>query len=121
MSANTFRAVMRASAAVTEAKTEVGDWIDVGDFNELYLWLDVTAFAARADETLDVTIERQADNTAGYVLIETFSQIASTGAASAEQSTTSLIGGRIRYRAITAGTWSSKSLTYSIKMQAKCA
>ena len=119
--ANTFRATMRASAASIAAETIVGDWIDIGDYNELYFWLDVTVFAARADETLDVTIERQADNTAGYVTIETFTQIATAAASSAEQTTTSLCGGRIRYRAILAGTWSSKSMTWSLKMAAKSA
>lgn len=118
---NYFRKILRASAAVTTAKTEVGDWVDVDDYNELYFWLDVTVFDSRSNETLDVTIEREANNTAGYVTIETFTQIATAAASSAEQTTTSLCGGRIRYRAITAGTWSTKSITYSIKMAAKCA
>jgi hypothetical protein len=112
---------MRASGASVAADTLVGDWIDVDSYNELYAWLDVTAFAAWANETLDVTIERQADNTAGYVTIATFTQIASTGAASEEETVTTKIGGRIRYRAILAGTWSSKSLTWSLKMAVKCA
>lgn len=119
--ANYFRKILRASAAVTAAGTEVGDWVDVDDYNELYFWLDVTVFASRSDETLDVTIEREANNTAGYVTIETFTQVASAAASSEEETTTSLCGGRIRYRAITAGTWSSKSITYSIKMAAKSA
>jgi len=119
--ANTFRATMRSEAATIAAETVVGDWIDIGDYTELYFWLECTAFAARANETLDVTIERQADNAAGYTTIETFTQIATTGTHSEEQTTTSLTGGRVRYRAISAGTWSSKSLTWYLKMMAKCA
>jgi hypothetical protein len=114
-----FRKILRASAATTTAKTEVGDWVDVDEYNELYFWLDVTVFAARSDETLIVTIEREANNTAGYTTIETFTTKQTTGVFSEEQTTTSLCGGRIRYRAVTAGTWSSKSITYSIQMAAK--
>jgi hypothetical protein len=99
----------------------LSDWVDVDEYNELYAWFDVTAFAARADETVDVTIERQADNTAGYVTIATFTQKANTGASSEEETVTSLIGGKIRARAVIAGTWSSKSITFSVKMMAKSA
>jgi len=115
------REIIRASAATTSAKTETGEWIDVGDYNELYCWLNVTAFAARDNETLVVTIERQADNTAGYTTLLTFTTINSTGAASEEKTVATLIGGRIRYKAVTAGTWSSKSITFSVNMYAKCA
>jgi hypothetical protein len=99
----------------------LSDWVDVDEYNELYAWFDVTAFAARADEAVDVTIERQADNTAGYVTIATFTQKASTGTSSEEETVTSLIGGKIRARAVIAGTWSSKSITFSVKMMAKSA
>lgn len=113
------RYTLRASAAVTSATTQVGEWFDVGPYNELTTWLDVTAFASRVDETLVVTIERKADNTQGYVTVQTFSTVNTTGAQSQEQNTNSLIGGFIRYRAVTAGTWSSKSITYSVKCFAK--
>lgn len=112
---------LRASAETTTATTEVGEWFEVADFNELYAWLDVSAFAARSDETLDVTIEREADNAAGYVTLLTFTQIATTGAHTEEKSATSLIGGRIRMRAVTAGTWSSKSITFAVHAYAKSA
>jgi len=111
----------RVSTAVTAAVTAVTDWVDVDEFNELYAWLDVTAFAARADETLVVTIERQADNTAGYTTLATFTTINSTGAASEEKTVTSLLGGKVRARIVTAGTWSSKSITFSVKLMAKSA
>jgi hypothetical protein len=107
------------SAAVTAAATVVGDWVDVDNEREITAWLDVTAFAARADETLDVTIEREAQNTAGYTTLLTFTQVATTGAKTEEKTAVALLGGRIRYRRITAGTWSSKSITFSVKMQLK--
>lgn len=109
----------RVSAAMTAAGTALSDWFDVSDYRELVAWLDVTAFASRDNETLDVTIEREAQNTAGYVTIATFTQVATTGAKSEEKSVTSLIGGRIRARMVTAGTWSSKSITFSVLGQAK--
>ena len=115
---------LRTSAATTTAKTEVGDWVDVDQFNELVVALNVTVFAARADETLDVTIERWSPNTNGYTTIATFTQIATAAAASEEKVINSgtspyVFGGRIRARCITAGTWSSKSITFEVKMYAK--
>jgi hypothetical protein len=112
------RITFKASGAVTAAATVTTDWVDVGSFNEGYFWLNVTAFASRVDETLDVTIERKADGLAtGYVTIATFTQVA-TAAATAEEETvtaaTGLLGGKIRARYITGGTWSSKSMTFSI-------
>ena len=99
----------------------VTDWVDVDEFNELYAWLDVSAFAARADETLDVTVERQADNAAGYTTLLTFTQVATTGVKTEEKTATSLIGGKVRVRAVLAGTWSSKSITFQVKLMAKSA
>lgn len=119
-SGNVKRVILLPSVARIAANPALlSDWVDVDEFTELYTWFDVTAFAARADETVDVTIERQADNTAGYVTIASFTQKASTGAASEEETVTSLIGGKIRARAVIAGTWSSKSITFSVKMMAK--
>lgn len=115
------RVTLLASVARTAAATILSDWVDVDEFNELIAWFDVTSFAARADETIDVTIERQADNTAGYTTIATFTQKTGTGASSEEETVTSLIGGKIRARAVLAGTWSSKSITFSVKMMAKSA
>lgn len=108
-----------ASTEITSAATVTTDWIDVGDKNELLAWLNVTAFAARADETLVVTIERWAGNTTGYTTIATFTTINSTGASEEEENVTSLIGGRIRVRYVSAGTWDSKSLTFNVQIQAK--
>jgi hypothetical protein len=124
--ANTYKVSMRDSAATTTAKTEVGDWIDVGDYNEAYVWLNVTAFASVADETLTVTLEREAGNTAGYSTIATFKVISTStegdyGPGSEELTLDFELGGRVRYRAVTAGTWSSKSITYNIQMYAKSA
>lgn len=115
-----LRETLRASAATTTATTVTGDWVDVSEYNELIAWLDVTAFASRVDETLTVYIDRQADNTAGYTQLLSFTVVNSTGAQSQEVKANELIGGKIRYRAVTAGTWSSKSITYSVKMYAKC-
>lgn len=112
---------LHASTAHTAADTIVSDWVDVDDCNELLVWLDVTAFAARADETLVVTIERWAGNTAGYTTITTFDTIATTGAHSQELYEDAFLGGKIRMRAVLAGTWSSKSLTFSCTAQAKSA
>jgi hypothetical protein len=103
------------SAEVTSAGTIVTDWIDTQDYTELYAWLDVTAFAARSNETLIVTIERQALNTLGYTTVLTFTTINSTGAHSEEKTTSDLLGGKLRARIVTAGTWSSKSITFSVK------
>jgi len=103
------------------AQTVLSDWMDVDEFTELIGWFNVTAFASRADETAIVTIEREADNTNGYTTIITFTTKDSTGAVSEEKSATSLIGGRIRARLVLAGTWSTKSITLSVKVQAKSA
>jgi hypothetical protein len=111
--------ILRASAASTAADTEVGDWVDVSDCNELIVALNVTVFAARADETLDVTIERWSPTTTGYTTIATFTQIATTGAHTEEKTVTSLIGGKIRARCVIAGTFSSKSITFDVKGYAK--
>lgn len=121
MSDGLVKRVTLLSGARTAAATLVSDWVDSDEFNELYAWFDVTAFAARADETIDVTVERQADNTAGYVTIATFTQKASTGASTEEETVTSLIGGKVRFRAILAGTWSSKSITFTCKLMLKSA
>jgi hypothetical protein len=83
--------------------------------------LNVTAFAARVDETLVVTIERWTPSTTGYTTIATFTTINATGTHDEEKTVTSLIGGRIRYRAVTAGTWSSKSITFDVKGYGKSA
>jgi hypothetical protein len=121
-SGNVKRVILLPSVARIAADAALlSDWVDVDEFTELMVWFDVTAFAARADETIDITIERQADNTAGYTTIATFTQKASTGASSEEETVTSLIGGKIRARAVIAGTWSSKSITFSVKMMAKFA
>lgn len=120
--ANVMSKTLLASAAYTAADAELlSDWVDVDGYNELYAWLDVTAFAARADETLVVTIEREAHNTAGYTTLLTFTTINTTGAHSEEKTVATLIGGRVRARAVIAGTWSSKSITFSVGMYAKCA
>jgi len=126
-SGNVFRAILLPSVARTAANPALlSDWVDVDQYNELYAWLNVTAFAARADETLIVTIERQADNAAGYTTIATFTTINSTSAGSGgpgseEETVASLIAGKIRARAVIAGTWSSKSITFDVKMMAKSA
>jgi hypothetical protein len=108
-----------ASTAYTAAEIVVSDWVDVGEYSEGYFWLDVTVFAARADETLDVVIERYAGNTAGYTTIATFTQVATTGAKTEEELVTASMGGRIRARATVAGTFSSKSITFSVKGEVK--
>jgi len=117
------RIIFKSSGAVTEAADTTTDWIDVSGFNEGYFWLNVTAFAARADETLDVTIERKAEGLAtGYVTIQTFTQIAATGADEEEKTQTAatgLLGGKIRARYVTAGTWEDKSITFSITGEVK--
>jgi len=117
------RIVFKSSGAVTSAATTTTSWVDVGQFNEGYFWLNVTAFAARVDETLIVTIERKVEGTAtGYITIATFTTVNSTGAADEEETltaTTGLLGGRIRARYVTAGTWSSKSITFSITGEVK--
>lgn len=110
-----------ASTTVTSATTNTSDWVDVDEYSELYAWLEVTAFESRADETLQVYIERQADNAAGYTTLLTFTLVNTTGAKSEEKTATSLIGGKVRVKAVTAGTWSSKSLTYYVKLMAKSA
>ena len=115
----TQKFILRPSEATTTAKTEVGDWFDISDYSELYAWLNVTAFAARVDETLTVTIEREADNTAGYTTILAFDVINVTGAQSQEALALLFIGGRIRVRCVTAGTWTAKSITYSVKCYVK--
>jgi len=122
MSAQMKRFTLRASAATTSAETTVGSWLDVSGFNELYLALNVTAFAARANETLDVTVERKNLTTTGYATIATFTQIATTGAHDEEKTvnfTTGLIGGKIRVRCITGGTWSTKTMTFEVVGEAK--
>jgi len=109
------------SGTRTAGATIVSDWVDADEFNELIAWLDVTAFAARADETLVVTVERQADNTAGYTTIATFTTIDTTGAHSEEKTVTELIGGKVRFRAVLAGTWDEKSITFTCKLMLKSA
>ena len=111
----------RASAASIAADTIVSDWVDVDEYNELLVWLNITAFAARSDETMVVTIERWAGNTQGYATLITFDTINTTGAQSVEDYEDCFLGGKIRMRAVIAGTWSSKSLTWSCTAQAKSA
>lgn len=118
---NYYRKELLASAAHIAAGTLVGDWVEVDNYNELYAWLNVTVFAARSDETLVVTIEREAGNTLGYTTLTTFTTIQTAAAASEEKLVVASLGGRLRYRAVLAGTWSSKSITFSIAMAAKCA
>lgn len=110
-----MRQILRASSANTAAETEVGDWVDVGEYNELYCWINVTANSLGAG-TLIVTIERQADNTAGYTTIATFTTVTGTSATSEEKTVTTYIGGRIRYRAVTN---TANSVTYAVNMYAK--
>ena len=122
--ANVKLFTLRASAETTEADTEVGDWVDVDAFHELMLALNVTVFASRVDETLDVTVERYSPTTTGYVTVATFTQIATTGAHTEEKLihmsvSPYIFGGKIRARCITAGTWSSKSITFEVKGYAK--
>lgn len=107
--------------AHTAAATVVSDWVDVDEFNELYLWLKVTDFASRANETLVVTVEREAENADGYVTIATFTTVQTAAATSEEESVTSLLGGRVRARMVLAGTWSSKSMTFQVTGYAKSA
>jgi hypothetical protein len=116
----TFRAAM-ASVVSIATGTLVGDWLDVGDYNELYAWLD-TSVAAFSGATLIVTIERQAENAAGYVTIATFTTVNTNATTTEEETVTSLIGGRIRYRAVLGGTFGAgETRTWTLKMQAKCA
>jgi hypothetical protein len=113
-------ATLRTSAETTTAAIEVGDWVDCDEFNEAVFVLNVSAFAARVDETLDVIIERWSPITAGYTTVAAFTQIATTGAHSEEKLVNGSIspymfGGRVRARCTTAGTWSSKSITFEVK------
>lgn len=122
--ANVKLFTLRASAATTAAGTEVGDWIDVDGFHELYLALNVSAFASRVDETLVVTVERWSPITTGYVTVATFTTIETTGAHEEEKliniaTSPYVFGGKIRARCVTAGTWSSKSITFEVKGYAK--
>jgi len=122
MASGLVKRVTLLSGARTAANAGLlSEWVDADEYNELYAWLDVTAFAARADETLVVTIERQADNTAGYTTIATFTTINSTGTATEEEAVVASIGGKIRARAVLAGTWSSKSITFTVKVMLKSA
>jgi hypothetical protein len=118
MGVHAKKIVFKSSGAVTAAATATTDWVDVSQFNEGYFWLDVTAFAARVDETLVVTIEREVTGTAtGYITIATFTTVNSTGAQDEEKTLTAatgLLGGRIRARYVTAGTWTAKSITFAI-------
>ena len=110
------------SAEFTAADAELlSDWVDVDGYNELIAWLDVSAFAARNNETLVVTIERWAGNAAGYTTIATFTTIETTGAHTEEEQVATYLGGKIRMRAVLAGTWSSKSMTWSCTAQVKSA
>lgn len=104
---------LRTSAETTTAKTEVSDWYEVDDMNEMYVALNVTAFAARSDETLVVTIERWSPNTNGYTTIGTFTTISATGASS-EELYIDTLANKVRVRCVTAGTWSSKSITFEV-------
>ena len=107
------------STAYTAAEVVVSDWVDVGEYQEGYFWLDVTVFATRVDETLDVVIERFAGNTAGYTTIATFTQIATAATSSEEELVVASLGGKIRARLTVAGTFSTKSITLSVKGEVK--
>ena len=118
MGSDMKRIVFKSSGAVTSAATVTTDWVDVSGYSEGYFWLAVTVFASRDDETLNLTIERKAEGlTTGYVTIATFTEVATAAATEEEESViaaTGLLGGKIRARYTTAGTWSSKSITFSI-------
>lgn len=116
------RIEFKASGAVIAAATAVTDWVDVSSFNEGYFWLNVTVFASRANETLNVTIERKNNTTTGYSTIATFTEIATAAIADEEKTVTAatgLMGGKIRARYVTAGTWSSKTMTFDIQGEVK--
>jgi len=119
--ANTFRATLASAVASVATGVVVGDWVDVGDYSELYTWLDTT-IAAYSGATLVVTIERQADNAVGYVTVHTHATVNTNATTTDERTTTQLIGGRIRYRATLGGTFGTgETRTWTIKMAAKCA
>lgn len=111
------RQILRASSANAAAETEVGEWVDVGEYSELYCWLNVTSNSLGAG-TLIVTIERQADNTNGYTTLLTFTTVTGSSASSEEKTATSYIGGRIRYRAVQN---TANSVTFAVNMYAKYA
>ena len=122
MSGQMKRMTFKSSGAVIAAATTTTTWIDVSAFNEGYFWLNVTVFASRVDETLDVTIERKTLGTTGYTTVATFTQIATAAAAEEEKTliaATGLLGGKIRARYVTAGTWTSKSITFAIEGEVK--
>lgn len=120
MSGYVFRCTLDSKASIATG-TLVGDWVDVDEFNELYAWLD-TSVAAFSGATLVVTIERQADNAAGYVTIATFTTVNTDATTTEEESATSLIGGKVRYRAVLGGIFGAgETRTWTLKMLAKCA
>jgi hypothetical protein len=107
-----------ASTQILTAGTLVGPWRDVDFYKELAAWINVTAFVSRDDETVDVTIERWSGNTAGYTTLLTFTQ--ATAVTSEEKTAVALIGGRLRYRVVAAGTFAEgTSVTLNIGIQAK--
>jgi len=109
------------STTVTSATTIVGEWFEADAFNELIAALNVTAFASRVDETLTVTIERWSPKTSGWTTIMSFAVINTTGAQEEEKTLGTFLGGRIRARAVTAGTWSAKSITFNVRALLKSA
>jgi len=123
MSSFVKTAILRPLAETTSAGTEVGDWHDCDGFNQLIVALNVTAFPSRVDETLVVTVERWSPTTTGYTTLVTFTTINTTGEHTEEKifvdGTTNVLGGRMRARCVTAGTWASKSITFEVKAYLK--
>lgn len=114
---NTMKSILVNTTFSAADSGYLSDWLDVSEYNELISWLDVT-FTSRVNETIDCTIQRQADNAVGYVTIETFDQKTATG--SEEETTTSLIGGKVRAKVVAAGTFGvGTTAAVTVKVQGK--
>lgn len=97
------------------AGTYYSDWLNVTDFNELYGWIDVTAFANQVDETLDFMIERETPSGIADSEVVAFTQKTAVGE---EEKTvtagTGLIGGKVRFKITAGGSWGA-SVSATIK------
>jgi len=110
----------RTSATVSAAGTTYGDTVEVDSFNELTLFIRVTAQGSYTDETLDVSMQTKDPSGNWYDLTDAeFTQIGNKTASLpySEYMTIIAFGSQVRIKIVAAGT--SVSYTFSVEAYGK--
>jgi len=123
--ADSFRKVFTCSAT----GTQYSGWFDVSWANELYSWLTFSETGTANAETIDVTLERYVGYvTATATTVLTHTQIDAAGneekygswmADTAAPGAENKIGGRVRFKCVTGGTFGSGNvITVTMRLDA---